>query len=131
MSHASHIEGSQRGDCRIGGPDQHRSSRKRARLFMDPLPELGKVCQKELTRLAFPTHWKEGIHQNIVFVGHGRTSQSSVQKAKEKAATQAAKGAAKGQQRNKVSEQFRKRSCRRNSATRAVLIARERRLRSN
>ena len=39
----------------------------------DPLLNLGKVVSKRLRVETFHAHWAYGIHQNMVFVGHGRT----------------------------------------------------------
>jgi len=37
-----------------------------------PLQNLGKVSSQRLTHDTFEQHWVRGIHQNMVFIGHGR-----------------------------------------------------------
>ena len=63
--------------------DPDRSSGVRRKLGLAALPPIGKVIQKELNEKTFSTHWCEGIHQNVVFVGHGRQSRASKRKHEE------------------------------------------------
>ncbi len=51
-------------------------------LGMPPLPPLGKVAQKKMQDRTLEQHWKHGIHQNIVWIGHGRPSYHSLIKAR-------------------------------------------------
>ena len=47
----------------------------------NPLQNLGKASSKRLTQDTFEQHWVRGIHQNMVFIGHGRQSRGSKQTA--------------------------------------------------
>ena len=40
----------------------------------DPLPSLGQVHIKPLTQGVLRKFWIEGVHQTMVWVGHGRSS---------------------------------------------------------
>lgn len=55
--------------------DPDRSSGLRRDLDLEALPPIGKVIQKTLNDKTFLAHWRAGLHQNFVFVGHGRQGQ--------------------------------------------------------
>ena len=59
------------------GEDHDRSSGIRRRLGLQALPPIGKVVQKMLYPQTFHDHWREGVHQNIIFLGHGRQGQKA------------------------------------------------------
>ena len=42
-----------------------------------PLPSLGRVHMKELKEGAFRRFWIPGMHQTVIWIGHGRPSQNS------------------------------------------------------
>ena len=57
--------------------DHDRSSGIRRRLGLQALLPIGKIVQKMLYPKTFEAHWRAGVHQNIIFLGHGRQSQNS------------------------------------------------------
>eukprot|EP00959_Pyramimonas_sp_CCMP1952_P147211 3081012-Pyramimonas_sp.AAC.1 len=54
--------------------DPDRSSGLRRDIGLEALPPVGKIIQKELNDKTVATHWREGLHPNLVFAGHGRQS---------------------------------------------------------
>ncbi len=61
------------------GENHLRSCMVRRDLDVPPLPPLGQLKQKKLNEHIFDQHWRHGIHQNVIWIGHGRPSNLSKQ----------------------------------------------------
>ena len=72
--------------------DPNRSRGLRVGYHRAPLPPIGKVIQKELNPWTLQQHWREGIHQNLLFIGHGRQGAGSAKRAAKKAAARQRSG---------------------------------------